>query len=170
MTDFVLYSPEDEAKIKALYVAVDEARALDMMGNHRIGDGGAAAEAATIANEFVAEVKARTPTLVLAALPRLAWRELGKQHPARTEPEEDAESDKAAGGFNEETFPDALLAHPGTVVKVRNSRKPATELIAALPHGKFIALYSLVYELNTGDAIDPKELPVSAPTTSSDET
>lgn len=173
MTDFVLYSPEDEQRIKDLYQAVVDARNATPIGIRRVGDGPdqSEAEAVKAYNDAREEINARTPTLELAPLTRREWRELGKAHPMREEPEDAKVDDLACGGFNEETFPDALLAHAGTVTKVRNApRKKAADLIDALPQGKFLALYNVVYQLNTGDAIDPKALSVSAPTTPSDET
>lgn len=168
MPEFPIYSPEDQERLEDLFTEAQKARGESLIGLRRLGDGddGSSEDATRAYNAFLAEARERTPILVLAPLGRKEWRALAAQHPARDENKDD----ENIGGFNEETWPEALILHPGTITEVLHSDRSAQVLVDSLSHGKFTSLYNDVYHLNTGLAIDPKELPLSARTTSNDAT
>ena len=172
MSEIYLHTAEDLEKLAELNTTVTLATRTNQVqsASRRMGDGspddaGAELVAAKRAfNAFLAKAKKRAVCVVIGPLDRREWRTLTKAHPAR-EDEEFADDDRAAGGFNEETFPDALMLHPGTVLEIRNAGTTnVAEFLAKLPHGKFNSLYNEAYRENTGDVIDPKAFPVSATT------
>lgn len=174
-TTVTLYQGDDRAKIKELeraaYVAV-ETRATSA---RRVGDdGNAILDAAQAHDDFVREAAGRAVEVELNDIGRRKWRTLTQAHPSR----EDNSEDALVGGYNADTFPDALLGHEGTIVSivgpgVKQAPPTAAELeefLDSLNHADFQRLYSEAYMLNASQGVDPKASLVSALTQRNDET
>ena len=171
-----IYRGDDLDKLQQLRTAVQDASPLDE-DSPQLGDEvdphHAAAEEY---NSFLAEAKERAFKIRLEALSRLGWRSLVKVHPPREttvkgkDGEESTEihADDQAYGVNEDTFPDALV--PASVISVESSEPvDAQDFIADLSDADFYRLYAVAMMLNI-QAADPKALPGSVRTPTSDET
>ncbi|WP_214327844.1 hypothetical protein [Nonomuraea sediminis] len=108
-------------------------------------------EAQRIAKEIQAlqvEMQQHVRVFLLRALPRKAWSDLVKEHPAR---KQDAPAD-----FNRDSFPVAALA--ACAVKPSLTEEKAGRVVDRITQGQWSLLWNAILELNGGSG----EVPFSA--------
>ncbi|MFE3452379.1 hypothetical protein ACFXJ8_25995 [Nonomuraea sp. NPDC059194] len=138
-----------QARFEELERALDIARRRPE-SDSLAGGGGDARRIAEEIEALRAEMQGHVRVFLLRALPRKAWSDLVKEHPARKQ-------DTSAGvDFNRDTLPVAALA--ACSVKPRMAEEKAGRLVDALTQGQWMTLWNAILELNGGSG----EVPFSA--------
>lgn len=174
-----LFEPADQARLADL--AQEAARAIELAGPQRVGDGTPARDAAAEYDALHAEAKDRARWIELEALPRKAWRALLMEHPARmveqtvkaddgTESTTEVVHDEDANvGFNVET-----IAEPLVKASIKAGQFPSIAdrdaFLDDLSDPNFTRLFGAAVLLNRQDITPPKAGLVSLLAAISDET
>ncbi|WP_292605973.1 hypothetical protein [Nocardioides sp. REDSEA-S30_B4] len=159
-----IYHGDDLEHLAELYRAAELAQRRAAGTALRVGDDDAEAQTARDAYDAAADEAAERAVIVrLTQVGRKAFRALLVEHA----PREGNEDDERVG-YNEDTFPEALLLE--SVTEPEMNRANLTAFLDAVSDGDFEKLFTAAYMLNRTPGADPKDVKFSAGTHSSAET
>lgn len=150
----LLFQAANEAKTDTAPLLEGEAHPYDTLRD----------EYTALKNEAEKDAESQKRAVELTAIGRTKWRELKRQHPARSEGDE-AEGDRLAG-VNTDSVEDDLVHASLTHPKFKD-RSEFNEWAEGLSEGEWQVLVSRAWELANGARLDPKSLP-ALPTRSSE--
>jgi hypothetical protein len=147
----IIYHGDDIEQIADLRIAADTATRQEKGNAARLGDLGDAQASWDAYHAFVDEAAERAVQIRVNQIGRKAFRALLTEHP----PRDGNDSDKAEG-FNDDTFPEALLL-ASMVEPEFPSNAARQEFLDSLADGDFDALFMKAYLINRSPGTDPKK-------------
>tara|TARA_R100000656_G_scaffold3972_2_gene5474 strand:- start:1142 stop:1666 length:525 start_codon:yes stop_codon:yes gene_type:complete len=149
-TTHTIYHGDDMERLGEMFAAAEAAERFEQNGVARIGDVGDAQAKKDAYYAAADEAATRATVIRLNQLGRKAFRALMTEHP----PRDGNEADKGAG-YNEDTFPEALLAASVVEPEFRSNAERDT-FLDNLAEGDFDSLFIKAYMLNRQVSADPK--------------